>query len=236
MKRKRIFSFILCAAMLIALLSGCGAGTSADTPDVSENPDTHSADLLGKEIPASEYERGLWYGFLPDELADADPDTTAVTWKQYCAMLGRMISAYDNSKLPEWEEMTADAPDSEMKRDGAAVALYFAGKTMDLLCFNSSFAWNTDGDLTLRDALVSAVRLYESVEEVAFETAEKLLAAVMETEQAQALAAEADARKQEILNSQTTIVKSNEYVQAETYTGTAHYVSNKGDDSLKTFL
>lgn len=94
-----------------------------------------------------------------------------------------------------------------------------------------SKGWNTDGDLTLRDALVSAVRLYESVEEVAFETAEKLLAAVMETEQAQALAAEADARKQEIWNSQTTIVKSNEYVQGETYTGTAYYVSNNGDDS-----
>lgn len=297
MKLQRIFSLMLCAAMLLGLLSGCGAGTSAGTPDVSENPDTHSADLLGKAIPASEYERGLWYGFLPDELADADPDTTVVTWKQYCAMLGRMISAYDNSKLPEWENMTADAPNSEMKRDGAVVALFFAGKTMNLLYFNSSFdwnekfesydwgsraswdypvfdwqepayindfwydannsvgvavgymiyrhscitglplldadskGWNTDGDLTLRDALVSAVRLYESVEEVAFETAEKLLAAVMETEQAQALAAEADARKQEIWNSQTTIVKNNEYVQGETYTGTAYYVSNNGDDS-----
>lgn len=154
------------------------------------------------------------------------------------------------------------------------MALFFAGKTMDLLYFNSSFdwneefesydwgshaswdypvfdwqkpgyindfwydpnnsvgvavgyriyrhscitglplldadskGWNTDGDLTLLDALVSAVRLYESVEKVAYETAEKLLDAVMETEQAKTLAAEADARKQEILNRQTTIVNA----------------------------
>ena len=84
-KLERILSFMLCAAMLLGLLSGCGAGTSVGTPDVSENSDTHSADLLNKKIPASEYERGIWYGFLPEELADADPDTTVVTWKQYWA-------------------------------------------------------------------------------------------------------------------------------------------------------
>ena len=98
----------------------------------------HSADLLGKEIPASEYERGLWYGFLPDELADADPDTAVVTWKQYCAMLGRMISAYDNSKLPEWEKMTADAPDDkELMRDGAAIINLMAAKTIGIDLYNT---------------------------------------------------------------------------------------------------
>ena len=295
-KLERILSFMLCAAMLLGLLSGCGAGTSVGTPDVSENSDTHSADLLNKKIPASEYERGIWYGFLPEELADADPDTTVVTWKQYCAMLGRMISAYDNSKLPEWEEMTRDAPDAELLRDGAAIANLFAAKLTGLDYCNRSigdlyeetyswghhFSWDypifdwdspcsitgpvaadenaiapafwylmgrascitnesfltvENGDphledrLILRDAVISVTRFYESVESVAEETAEKLLAAVMETEQAQTLAAEADARKQEILNSQTTIVKSDTYIQGETYTGTAYYVSNMGNDS-----
>ena len=83
---------------------------------------------------------------------------------------------------------------------------------------NESFLTVENGDphledrLILRDAVVSVTRFYESVESVAEETAEKLLAAVMETEQAQTLAAEADARKQEILNSQTTIVKSDTYI------------------------
>ena len=71
MKSERILSFLLCGAMLLGLLSGCGGeaaggGTNTDTPDVPENTETHTADPLGQGIPASEYERGLWYGFLPD--------------------------------------------------------------------------------------------------------------------------------------------------------------------------
>lgn len=138
MKRKRIFSFILCAAMLLGLLSGCG-GESADTPDVSDVPVSNgepAATPIAGEMPADEYERAVWYGFLPDELAGADPDNAVVTWKQYCAMLGRMIALYDESKLPEWEEMTADAPDTEMRRDGAMVSLLFAAKTMGIATFN----------------------------------------------------------------------------------------------------
>lgn len=305
MKGRRTLCLLLTLIMLLSL-AACSGRTNIDAPSTSKQTDApgetgkgtiSSVDLLDGKIPASEYERGIWYGFLPDELADADPDTTVVTWKQYCAMLGKMISAYDESKLPEWEKMTADAPDAKMKRDGAVVSLYFAGKMMDILYFNGNFdwdeefsnydwvahaswdypvfdweqsayiddawqdgnnsvgvavgymiyrqscitglsllnidgdGWNADDDLTLHDALVSAVRLYESVEEIACESAEKLFAAVMETEAAQELAAETDARKQEVLNSQTTIIKSDEYVQGETYTGTAYYVSNKGDDN-----
>ena len=290
---RKILSLFL-SAVLLTSLAGCGQGDGAT--DVQESPAGQATAASGISLPAGEYERGIWYGFLPEELAAADPEQTVVTWEQYCAILGRMIARYDDNRLPEWEAMTADAPDTEMKRDGAAVALYFAGKTMDLLYFNSGFDWNeefesydwgalaswdypvfdwqqpayiddfwqdgdncvgvavgyiiyrhscitglplldadssgwrADGDLTLQDAVISAVRLYESVEEIAFQTAEELLAAVMETEQAQALAAEADARRQEIRNSQTAIVKSGEYVQGETYTGTAYYVSNDGDD------
>ena len=40
----------------------------------------------------------------------------------------------------------------------------------------------------------------------------------------------AEERKQSILNSPTTIVKADEYVMGESYSGTAYYVSNNGND------
>lgn len=40
----------------------------------------------------------------------------------------------------------------------------------------------------------------------------------------------AEKRRQDILNSETAIVKSDTYVMGETYTGTAYYISNSGDD------
>ena len=42
--------------------------------------------------------------------------------------------------------------------------------------------------------------------------------------------AEADARKDAILNSPSTIVKSDTFIPGETYTGTAYYVSTNGND------
>ena len=42
--------------------------------------------------------------------------------------------------------------------------------------------------------------------------------------------AAAEARKAEILNSETEIVHSDEFIPGETYTGTAYYVSNSGSD------
>ncbi len=41
----------------------------------------------------------------------------------------------------------------------------------------------------------------------------------------------AEQRKESILNSPTAIVKSDTFIRGETYTGTAYYVSNNGDDS-----
>lgn len=44
-----------------------------------------------------EWERAAWYGFLPEDAGDPD---SAVTWSQFCAMLGKAISLYDESRLP----------------------------------------------------------------------------------------------------------------------------------------
>lgn len=71
------------------------------------------------DLPADEYERAVWYGFLPDELTNADPDSMLVTWPQYCRMQANMIATYDETLLPAWVKMNKSAPDAEMKRDGA---------------------------------------------------------------------------------------------------------------------
>lgn len=46
----------------------------------------------------------------------------------------------------------------------------------------------------------------------------------------EAIYAAAEERKNTILNSPTTIVKADEYIMGETYSGTAYYVSNNGSD------
>ena len=281
MKKVRMFC-VFFATVMILLLTGLGSSeTKADSTS----------------IPGEEYERGIWYGFLPEELADADADSTIVTWRQYCDMMGNMIEKYQPESLTEWESMTRNAPDTEMKRDGAMIALLFAAETVGLNEFNGNleprfdsysphdhasfdypvFDWeqpcyitatesdeynyigpsyvfclkrrstvtmkslltDTDGDgdlhldqpLTLRDAMLSVIRLYESDEQIKMKHAEMLLEQTMQTEEAAQIAAEADARKTEILNSETKIVKSDTFVQGETYTGTAYYVSNNGDDN-----
>ncbi len=90
-------------------------------------------------VPTDEYERAVWCGFLPEDLSNADPDATVVTWAQYCGMLGKMIAEYDETLLPAWEEMTANAPDTEMKRDGAMVSLLCTAEFMGYDSFNADY-------------------------------------------------------------------------------------------------
>lgn len=87
---------------------------------------------------AAEYSRAAEYGFIPETLADASPDGTVVTWGEYCAMLGSMIAKYDGALLPRWNKMTANAPDTPMKRDGGMMSLLFAAELMGLDSFNAA--------------------------------------------------------------------------------------------------
>ena len=138
---KRILSFII-VLTLIFTLAACGVPaskpgtstepTSAPVAEQPPTPEAPNAEPLAGKIPADEYERAIWYGFLPDEITTADPDGTIVTWAQYCDMLGRMIKLYDESAYPAWEEMTKAAPDTEMKRDGAMIAIAFAAEALGM--------------------------------------------------------------------------------------------------------
>ena len=90
-----------------------------------------------------------------------------------------------------------------------------------------SFTMHLTEPLTYEAAAVAAVRLFESQPEVAelFPEDEAV------SERAAELIDETRARRDEILNSETEIVKGDTFIPGETYTGTAYYISNSGDDA-----
>ena len=286
---KRIVSIIL-AAMLLISFSACDTEQS---PSVSEKAEETPVEISA-EMPADEWERAAWYGFLPEDAGDPD---SPVTWAQFCSMLGNMIARYDQSKLEQWEKETAAAPEKEMRRDGGMVTLLFAAKTMGLDSFNAPvgeyfdeyaprvwdvvtmdyplFAWDTPIDLgegcsdnnhvgpaydfsqrrvslvsrlpllefddkedlrledplTLREAALATLRLYESDEAIGASARETVYADFYSGPKIQAILEQADARRESIRNSRTEIVKGDTFIKGETYTGTAYYVSNRGSDS-----
>ena len=113
--------------MLIAL-AACGGGAEMNASSAEDLS-------AGGAMPTDELERAVWYGFVPEDGTDG---SAAVTWEEFCAMLGKAISLYDESRLPAWEEETAGAPEEAMRRDGGMVALLFGAKAMDLATFNAS--------------------------------------------------------------------------------------------------
>ncbi len=267
--------------------------TESNDPDEIVNDETT---VLLHEYPINEYERGIWYGFAPDGISIEDANNETVSLTDYCDMLGKMIEAYDQSKVEEWNELTKDVEGITVKRDCAALVLLYAAETIDLNTINTlsgrelsdnapivtsgNFSslnpgaplkknvdpyrdegyknkprlpvsydyavqriscithkpllegeWRPEDDLTLYEAVVSVVRLYESSEEKAYETAKVLLDMILETGEADPILVKAEERKKAILESTTTIEKSDVFVQGSTYTGTAYYVSQDGDDS-----
>ena len=89
-----------------------------------------------------------------------------------------------------------------------------------------SFTMNLTEPLTYEAGAVAAVRLFESRPETAAQFPEDETV----TARAEELLQEGQARRDAILATETDIVKSDTFVPGETYTGTAYYLSNDGDD------
>ena len=79
MKAKRIVIFLLSLSLMLSMLSGCSGGTK--TKDKQDEFSTQSYEQSSSKetevlIPTNEYERAVWYGFLPDELLSLDSNNT----------------------------------------------------------------------------------------------------------------------------------------------------------------
>lgn len=251
------------------------------------------------EMPSDEYERAIWYGFA-DRWMDKG---RTITWSEYCAMIGSMLSHIDSSLGSEWQDLAARALKSkkEMLREQGCFALYCAIDLMDeeyndaglrsvstnphLLSSNDGnlpYSWDYTeftgpdqewvldgsyeglfgrsyamasimycqyrmslcsfetlydtqkhiiGPLTVEDAVLSVVRLYESTHDAArafwldrLDRLEEEVSAAGEPEAVTAL-------RDEILGTKSGIVKSDTQIPGKTYTGTAYYVSESGSDS-----
>lgn len=91
----------------------------------------------------------------------------------------------------------------------------------------NSFTMELTKPLTYEAGAVAVVRLFESFADVA----ERFPEDGETTAQAEALLQEGRDRRDAILASETEIVKSNTYIPGETYTGTAYYIANNGNDA-----
>ena len=93
-----------------------------------------------------------------------------------------------------------------------------------------------DGDGTQSDSDVSDTSDIEAVPSEAYERIHSILKDsefyyLDETEALAPYYEKAEQRKEAILNSPTEIVKANEFIPGQTYTGTAYYVSPNGNDA-----
>ena len=130
MKKRSVIPLILCLALIVGLLAGCGGQETSESPGAEEPVQSEAAAAELDEVTLLEYGRAIGYGFMPEGLENEAPDSYIVSWSEFCDMLGRMISRVDEGALPAWEEMTSGAPDTPMTRDGAMISLLFAAQTL----------------------------------------------------------------------------------------------------------
>ena len=140
MKLKRICSLVLCVMLCLNLLSGCGKNT--DSTVISEETVTQGFETVMQDfesatskksemsIPENEYDRAILYGFVGKELSENKDKT--VTWREYCTMIGNMLSVKDEALGESWQELASLAlnSDEEMVRDQGCFALYRAAELM----------------------------------------------------------------------------------------------------------
>lgn len=111
---KRFISLLLVGAMLVSLVACAGKSTENVTGSTEE------------------IDRAISHGLVPEEI-QRDYDET-ITFCQYSQMLTNLISIWDESRLGEWEEIIAQAAESdeEMQREDGILATTYAMRLMGL--------------------------------------------------------------------------------------------------------
>lgn len=294
---KRFLSILLATVVLFSL-PACEDKALSESLKAEE---TYVDSMVG-EMPSDEYDRAIWYGFVGQELSRNKNRT--VTWREYCTMIGAMLSLKGEILCAQWQELASLAlnSDDEMVRDQGCFALYRAAELIGeefndggirsvstnphLLPSNDGnlpFSWNYTpftgdgndawvfentyeglfgamkyieasmmfcqyrmslcsfetlydsqkdiiGPLTVEDAVLSVLRLYESDPNVAETFWLNKIEKINEESNATGEPETVTSLRKQILNSKSSIVKSDEFVPGQTYTGTAYYVSNSGND------
>lgn len=295
---KRLLSVLLATVIVFSFLA-CGADAQSESLNAAE---TYVEDSMIGEMPSEEYDRAIWYGFVDKEFSQNKNKT--VTWREYCTMIGAMLSLKDEILGAQWQELASLAlnSDGEMVRDQGCFALYraaelmgeelndggirsvstnphllpsndgnlpfswdytpFTGEGNDMWIFEDTYEglfgtmnyinaammfcqyrmslcsfetlYDTQkditGPLTVKDAVLSVLRLYESDPNVTEVFWLNKIEKINEESNAAGEPETVTSLRAQILNSTSSIFKSDKLIPGQTYTGTAYYVSNSGDD------
>lgn len=144
-------------------------------------------------------------------------DDVFVKWPQVIKKSSSFLDIEYKNHNPGWDFVTS----SRFWSLGQTSAV--SGKTV----FDIDYDHKTNrpmSNLTRKEAVWAVLRLYES-------TFTPTINLVAKDKKSVEILALAEARKNSILNSTTTITHSENFVQGKTYTGTAYYVSNSGNDA-----
>ncbi len=119
MKTKRIFSLILCAAMLLGLLSGCGGGTETTQEGSSQKQD---------QIADHEILKAIELGFVSDDLQN-DLDAQ-IRYAEFCGILDAMLAQTRPECMDAWKKRSANFRDqnNRMSRFEGVLALFYAAE------------------------------------------------------------------------------------------------------------
>lgn len=135
MKNNRLLGLLLCVAMILSTLSGCGNNLAEQTETEDATINTQEQTVINDldddaiaqtEETSVEVSRAIAYGLVPESI-QGDYDQP-ITFRQYSEMLTRMIRAYDESLLESWEKTIAVAAqtDDEMLREDGILATAYA--------------------------------------------------------------------------------------------------------------
>ena len=133
MKWKRTIGLLLCLAMLMGILSGCGENTTGDKP-IGDDSIPENAVTLDAEL-----QRALDAGLLPEEwLSDLN---ATVTVAELNKQLTKIIEMRNPALVSEWESLAEYAllHEETAQRDDALVSIYEAAMLMGIENTRRSF-------------------------------------------------------------------------------------------------
>lgn len=110
--------------------------TAAPAPTTAPGPTATETAPANGMMPYDEFQRGIWYGFVPAEI-QTDLDQP-VTFAQFGAMITNMLGLFDQDGAAKWQQTASLAlkKTDVMKREDGMMMLFYAADALGLTALN----------------------------------------------------------------------------------------------------
>lgn len=140
---KKTFSLLFVLVFVLSTVSCNSKSTVSQTPESAYvSPTVEATQVLSEEMPTDEFQRAIWYGFVPTEL-QSDLNK-GISFTEFGSLVSNMLTKLNPDNADKWQTKasTALSMKDEMQRDDGIMMLFMAADSIGQTTLHGGWSVN----------------------------------------------------------------------------------------------